>query len=113
MTTLEDQILKGHSVPPEGYLNNYVIDGTSESIETRLKTLRWDRIQPKASIVIHYESKQVKFVQLVISGTREIGKAAATTLWGPDFYKDSYVKFEGLDLVYPVFINSMTSGWVN
>ena len=113
MTTLEEQILKGNTIPPEGYLNNYLIDGTSESIETRLKAIGRDGIQPRASIVIHYDSKQVKYVQLVISGTREIGRTLATTLWGSDFHKDSYVKFESLDLVYPIFINSMTSGWIN
>ena len=54
MTTLEEQILKGNTIPPEGYLNNYLIDGTSESIETRLKVIGWDSNQPRASIVIHY-----------------------------------------------------------
>ena len=112
MTTLEDQTLKGNTIPPEGYLNNYLIDGTSKSIETRLKAIGWDGIQPRASIVIHYESKHVKYVQLVISGTRETGRALATILWGSDFHKDSYVKFESLDLAYPIFINSITSGWI-
>ena len=113
MTTLNDNILKGNLPTPEGYLNNYVIEGTSESVETRLKALGWDGKQPRASIIIHFESKMVKHVQIAISGTKEIGKALASTLWGPDHHKDSYVKFESLDLAYPIFINTMTSGWVN
>ena len=98
MTTLNDKIFKGNTPPPEGYLNNYIIDGTSESIETRLTAIGWDRKQLKASIVIHYASKLVKYMQLVISGTREIGRTLASTLWGVDHHKESYIKFESLDL---------------
>merc|ERR1712112_68466 len=37
----------------------------------------------------------------------------ATTLWENDQHKDSYIKFESLDLAVPIFINKMTSGWIN
>ena len=73
----------------------------SESVETRLKALGWDGKQPRASIIIHFESKMVKHVQIAISGTKEIGKALASTLWGPEYHKDSYVKFESIDLAHP------------
>ena len=80
MPSLNDEILKGNTPPPEGYLNNYVIDGTSEALETRLKAIGWDGTQPRASGIIHFESQQVKYVHLVISGTREMGKTLASTL---------------------------------
>ena len=113
MSTLDDPILKASNVPPEGYFNNYLIDSTSESIEVRLKAIGWDGKQPRASVLIHFESKQVKHVQLVISWSRDIGKTMAPTLWGPELHKDSYVKFEILDLAFTMFINAMTSGWVS
>ena len=53
MSTLNDEILKGNTPPPEGYLNNYVIYRTSEAVETRLKAIGWDGIQPKASVITH------------------------------------------------------------
>ena len=70
MSTLNDEILKGNTPPPEGYLNIYMIDRTSEAVETRLKAIGWEGIQPKASVIIHFESQQVMHVQLVISRTR-------------------------------------------
>ena len=54
-----------------------------------------------------------KHVQIAISRTKEIGKALASTLWGPEHHKDFYVKFESIDLAHPIFINTMTSGWIN
>ena len=93
MRTLSDDILKGNLLPPEGYMDNYVIEGTSEAVETRLKAQGWNGKQPRASIIIHFESKMVKHVQIAISGTKDKGRAPASTLWGPDNHKDSYVKF--------------------
>ena len=37
----------------------------------------------------------------------------ATSLWGNDQDSGSYVKFKTLDLAVPIFINKMTSEWVN
>ena len=113
MSTLDDSFLNSNNVPPEGYFNNYLIDCTSDSIEVRLKAIGWDGKQPRASVLIHFESKQVKHVQLVISWSRYIGKTMAPTLWGPELHKDNYVKFESLDLASTTFINTMTSGWIS
>ena len=65
MSTLDDPVLNGNNVPPEGYLNNYIFDGTLESIKVRLKAIGWDGKQPRASVLIHFEDKQVRHVQLV------------------------------------------------
>ena len=87
-----------------------MIDGTSEAVETRLKAIGWDWSQPIASVIIHFKAQQVKHVELVISGTRDIMKTLASTLCGPDHDRESYVKFESLDLAYPIFMNTMISG---
>ena len=42
MSTLDDPVLKGNNVPPEGYFNNFLIEGTSELIEVRLNVIGWD-----------------------------------------------------------------------
>ena len=78
MSTLDDPVLKCNNVPPDGYFNNFLIDGNSESIEVRLKAIGWDGKQPKALVLIHFESKQVKHVQLIISGSRDIGRTMVT-----------------------------------
>ena len=59
MTTLSGDVLKGNLLPPEGYMDNYVI----EAVEKRLKAQGWDGQQPTASIIVHFESKKVKHVQ--------------------------------------------------
>ena len=60
MTILSKDILKGNLFPPEGYMDNYVIEGTLEVVENRLKTQGWDGKQPRAFIIIHFEYKLVK-----------------------------------------------------
>ena len=112
MTTLNEDILKGGNTPTEGFFNGYLIDGTTESVETKLKEAGWDGRTPKASIIVHYKAKDVCHVQLVTSGNKDIGRMMATTLWGSDQHKDSYVKFDSLDLASPLFINTMTSRWL-
>ena len=84
MTTLNEDILKGGNNPPEGFFNEFLIEGTSEAVEIKLKEAGWDEKTPRASIIIHFESKEVRHVQLVISGIREIGRTMSTTLWGND-----------------------------
>ena len=113
MSALTDEILKGGNPPPEGFFAEFLIDGTSESIEGKLREAGWDQKSPRASIILHYEAKEVRHVQLIISGKKDIGRTMATTLWGGEHHKDSYTKFESVDLATPIFINSMTSGWVN
>ena len=113
MTTLTDDILKGGRQPPEDFFAGFLIEGTTESVESKLKEDGWDGKSPRASIILHFESKEVRNVQLVLSGKRDIGKALATSLWGSDQDSGSYVKFESLDLALPIFINKMTSEWIN
>ena len=52
MSTLSDKILKGNTPLPEGYLDEFVIDGTTESVEARLKAVGWDGSQPLASVFV-------------------------------------------------------------
>ena len=52
MSTLNDEILKGNIPPPEGYLNEFVIDRTTKSVKARLGAVGWDRSQPLASVII-------------------------------------------------------------
>ena len=113
MTTLTDDILKGGRQPPEDFFAGYLIEGTTESVKAKLKEDGWDGKSPRASIIILFDSNEVRNVQLVISGKIDIGKVLATTLWGSDQDSSSYVKFESLDLAIPIFINRMTSDWVN
>ena len=94
MTTLLDEVLKGNQVPPEGYINNYVIDCISEAVEERLRESGWDGETPIASVIVFFESSMVKYTQIIISGTKELGRAAASTLLGQEHHKDSYVRFE-------------------
>ena len=112
MTTLTDDVLRGNLLPPEGYMDNYVIEGTSEAVEERLKALGWDCKSQRASVIVFFESSMVKYIQIIISGTKELRRATASTLWGQEHHKDSYVKFEPLDLAYLVFIGKMTSHWI-
>ena len=113
MTTLNEEILKGGNTPTEGFFNEFLIEGTTEAVEIKLREAGWDGRTPRASIIIHFESKEIRHVQLVISGNKDIGRTMATTLWGSEQHKDSYVKFDSLDLAVPIFINTMTSGWLN
>ena len=113
MTTLTDDILKGGNQPPEDFFAGFLIEGTSESVENKLKEDGWDGKTPRASIILHFESKEIRNVQLILSGRRDIGKVLATSLWGNDQDSGSYVKFESLDLAVPIFINKMTSEWIN
>ena len=113
MTTLTDDILKGGNQPPEDFFAGFLIEGTSESVENKLKEDGWDGKTPRASIILHFESKEIHNVQLILSGRRDIGKVLATSLWGSDQDSGSYVKFESLDLAVPIFINKMTSEWMN
>ena len=69
-------------------MDNYVIEGTSEAVEERLKTTGWDGKTQKASVQVFFESNLVKYVQILISGTKEIGRTMASTLWGQDHHKD-------------------------
>ena len=110
---LDDKILRGTDVPPEGYLNNYIIEGTTESVEIKLKSLDWDGKNPTASILVHYNRSEINNVQIVLSGHREISRTMATTLWGPDLHKDSYVKFGSVDLAVPILMGRMSSDWVS
>ena len=73
MTTLNDEVLKGVNNPPEGFFKNYLIDGTTEAVEVRLRALGWDGKQPKASVILHFKAREIKHFQLVISGKRDIG----------------------------------------
>ena len=82
MTTLSDDVLRGNLLPPEGYMDNYVIEGMPEAVEERLKTAGWNGKQPRYSVLVHFESKMVKYVQILISGKKEIGRTMANTLWG-------------------------------
>ena len=109
MTTLTDDILKGGNQPPENFFAGFLIEGTTESVESKLKEEGWDGKSPWASIILHFESKEVRNVQLILSGRRDIGKVLATSLWGNDQDSGSYVKFESLDLAVPIFINKMMS----
>ena len=109
MTTLTDDILKGGKQPADGFFANYLIEGTTESVEDKLREDGWDGKSPRASIIIHFEAFEVRHVQLILSGKRDIGKVLATSLWGSDQDAGSYVKFEALDLATPFFINKMTS----
>ena len=113
MTTLNDDIFKGSKQPTNGFFADFLITGTTESVEDKLKEDGWDGKSPRASIIILFDSNEVRNVQLVISGKIDIGKVLATTLWGSDQDSSSYVKFESLDLAIPIFINRMTSDWVN
>ena len=113
MTTLTEDILRGGNQPPENFFVDFLIEGTTESVELKLKEEGWDGKSPRASVVIHYDSKEVRNVQLILSGRRDIGRVLATSLWGNDQDSDSYVKFESLDLAIPIFINKMTSEWIN
>ena len=80
MTTLTDDILKGGNQPPENFFTDFLIEGTTESVETKLKEEGWDGKSPRASIILHFESKEVRNVQLILSGRRDIGRALATSL---------------------------------
>ena len=113
MTTLTDDILKGGKQPADGFFADFLIEGTTESVEDKLREGGWDGKSPRASIIIHFESFEVRHVQLILSGKRDIGKVLATSLWGSDQDAGSYVKFEALDLATPFFINRMTSDWIN
>ena len=113
MTTLNDDIFKGNKQPTNGFFADFLITGTTESVEDKLKEDGWDGKSPRASIIILFDSSEVRNVQLVISGKIDIGKVLATTLWGSDQDSSSYVKFESLDLAIPIFINRMTSDWIN
>ena len=113
MTTLNDDIFKGRKQPTNGFFADFLIEGTTESVEDKLKEDGWDGKSPRASIIILFDSSVVRNVQLVISGKIDIGKVLATTLWGSDQDSSSYVKFESLDLAIPIFINRMTSDWIN
>ena len=113
MTTLNDDIFKGSKQPTNEFFADFLITGTTESVEDKLKEDGWDGKSPRASIIILFDSNEVRNVQLVISGKIDIGKVLATTLWGSDQDSSSYVKFESLDLAIPIFINRMTSDWVN
>ena len=62
MTNLHDSISKGNNLPPDSYFANYLIEETSEVIELRLKALGWDRKSLKASVIIYFKSKEVKYV---------------------------------------------------
>ena len=70
MTMLDDAVFSGNNSPPEGYLTNYLVEGTTEAIDLRLKALGWDGKTLKASVIIHFEKKEVKHVQIVLSGTK-------------------------------------------
>ena len=113
MTTLNEDIFKGSKQPTNGFFADFLITGTTESVEDKLKEDGWDGKSPRASIIILFDSSEVRNVQLVISGKIDIGKVLATTLWGSDQDSSSYVKFESLDLAIPIFINRMTSDWIN
>ena len=80
MTTLTNDILKGGNQPPENVFTGFLIEGTTESVETKLKEEGWDGKSPRASIILHFESKEVRNVQLILSGRRDIGRALATSL---------------------------------
>ena len=113
MTTLDDEILKGVNAPTEGFFNEFLIEGTTEAIENKLRQAGWDGRTPRASIIIHFESKEILHVQLVISGYKDIGHTMATTLWGSEQHEGAHVKFGHLDLAIPIFINTVTSRWLN
>ena len=110
MTTLTDDILKGGNLPQDDFFAGFLIEGTTEAVENKLKEEGWDGKSPRASIIIHFESSEIRHVQMILSGKREIGRTLATTLWGNSHHKESYVKFDALDLSVPIFINKMTSG---
>ena len=74
------RVLKGNLLPPDGYMNNYVIEGTSEAVEERLKATGWDGKTPRASVLVFFETIVVKYVQIMITGTKETGRAIASTL---------------------------------
>ena len=78
MTTLTDDILKGGKQPAEGFFADFLIEGTTESVEEKLKEDGWDGKSPRASIIIHFDSSEVRNVQLVLSGERDIGKVTKT-----------------------------------
>ena len=80
MTSLTDDVLRGNLVPPDGYMDNYVIQGMSEAVEERLRALGWDGKATRASVIVFFESSVVKYIQIIISSTRELGRAAASTL---------------------------------
>ena len=58
MTTLTDDILKGGNQPPENFFAGFLIEGTTESVESKLKEEGWDGKSPRASIILHFESKK-------------------------------------------------------
>ena len=87
MSTLTDDVLRGNLVPPDSYMDNYVIEGTSEAVEERLKASGWDGEAPRASVIVFFESSMVKYIQIIISGTKKLGRAAASTLWGQEHHK--------------------------
>ena len=78
MTTLTDDIFKGGKQPADGFFADFLIEGTSESVENKLKEDSWDGKSPRASIIIHFDSSEVRNVQLVLSGERDIGKVTKT-----------------------------------
>ena len=80
MTTLTDDVLRGNLLPPEGYMDNYVIGGMSQAVEERLKESGWDGKTPRASVIVFFVSSMVKYTQIIISGTKVLGRAAASTL---------------------------------
>ena len=56
MTTLTEDILRGGNQPPENFFVDFLIEGTSESVESKLKEEGWDGKSPRASIIIHFDS---------------------------------------------------------
>ena len=68
MSILDDQILQGTNVPPVQYLEKFIIEGMSESVEDQLKSMDWDGRTPTAAVLVHYNRPTVTNVQIQLVG---------------------------------------------
>ena len=112
MTTLDDQVLKECNVPPEEFMANYIIPGGSEIVDHRLRQFGWDGVTPTAALGLHVEEGKITGYQIFLMGSKEIGRMLASTLWGENLDKESYVKIDPVDLALSTVLGGLVSNWI-
>ena len=115
MSAMTDPVLQGKKDPTPDYLKkDFVITGGGEEVEQKLKDMcNWNGETPVAAVGIHIgDNKNIIQAELFICGVKEVGRIAASTLYGDVFAAESYVKVNPVDLALASVRDRMVSDWI-
>ena len=112
MTTLTENVFIGWTEPDTDTLNTYVVEGGSEVVEDKLKSMGWTADSPAAAISVFYGNQEVTNTQIFLCGFKDVGRISAATIWGDHMSKESYVKIDPVDLSLVTIMGRMVADWV-